>query len=112
MTTYPRFDGTQSCVDAPAPAARAFVGAVGADPAPALRLCGTCPFLDICRTYAVATDVYGVWGGTTEDDRDRIRALSAAPAPVSISGELDALVLGLRAIPEDLTDRSLEVAAS
>lgn len=112
MTTYPRFDGTQSCVNAAAPAARAFVGAVGADPTPALRLCVTCPFLDTCRTYALATDVYGVWGGTTEEDRDRVRAQRAAPAPVSISGELDMLVLALRAVEEDVTDCRLDVAAS
>jgi len=107
MTTYPRFDGTQSCVDAPTPAARAFVGAVGADPAPAQRICAGCSFLQGCREYALATDVYGVWGGTTEPDREQIRVQHEAPAPSSISGELDALVLSLRAVAGDREDTAV-----
>lgn len=112
MISYPRFDGTQACLDATALSARAFAGTAGADPAPAQRICAGCPFLSVCREYALGTEVYGVWGGTTEADRDQLRAQSASPSPVSISSELDTLVLALRAAQENLPDRRLEVAAS
>lgn len=42
MYDYPNFDGTQAChgEDLTGPAARAFAGAAGADPADALLLSG------------------------------------------------------------------------
>lgn len=39
----------------------------------AQELCRTCPVLDTCRAFALAHDEpYGVWGGLTEDDRQRL----------------------------------------
>lgn len=39
----------------------------------ALAVCGTCPVLLQCRTYALqAREPYGVWGGLTETDRQDI----------------------------------------
>ncbi|MDN5798164.1 MAG: WhiB family transcriptional regulator [Intrasporangium sp.] len=112
MISYPRFDGTQACLDAPALSARAFAGTFGADPAPAKRICAGCSFLRACREYALATEVYGVWGGTTDADRDQLRAHSASPAPVSISSELDTPVLALHTAEEDVTECRRDVAAS
>ena len=69
MYDYPHFDGTQACHNPTPAAASAFSGTIGADPSPALALCSACPFVDECRDWALTHDVYGVWGGTTEDDR-------------------------------------------
>jgi hypothetical protein len=93
---YPHFDGTQAC-RRPTPAeARAFAGAVGADPEPALALCGSCGFLQECRSYALGHDVYGVWGGTTDEDRAAIRDRENLPEPACIADELDDVVRAVR----------------
>ncbi len=96
MYEYPPFDGTQSCRNPPPATGRAFVGAIGADPAPALALCDTCGFITTCRTYALTYEVFGVWGGTTDVDRDRIRVHEHLPAPISITDQLDELVATYR----------------
>lgn len=36
-------------------------------------LCRTCPIQLACRTYAVGTDVEGIWGGTNEKERKEIQ---------------------------------------
>ena len=36
-------------------------------------LCRTCPIQLACLTYAVGTDVEGVWGGTNEKERKEIQ---------------------------------------
>ena len=41
-------------------------------PAAAQLLCMTCPAFDACFTYGL-TQRHGVWGGTSEAERDRIR---------------------------------------
>lgn len=38
-----------------------------------MRVCEGCPFRDPCREWAVATGEHGVWGGTSQNDRKRIR---------------------------------------
>lgn len=49
-----------------------------AEEAEALRICSTCPVLDECLDYALeAGETYGVWGGTTEKQRRRLRRRSA-----------------------------------
>lgn len=40
---------------------------------PAKRVCRSCPVRDGCLQYALRTGVSGVWGGTTDDERRRIR---------------------------------------
>ena len=41
---------------------------------PAKNLCATCPVVAPCLDHALADpSLQGVWGGTTEADRDRIR---------------------------------------
>ena len=46
----------------------------GQSGAAAKRICRTCPVVDECFEWAVANDVrYGVWGGTSESERRRMR---------------------------------------
>ncbi len=40
----------------------------------AKRICAACPVITACRQYAVANNLqHGVWGGTTERERRRLR---------------------------------------
>src|SRR4051812_21688137 len=40
----------------------------------ALEFCAACPVLEACRTHALALpETYGVWGGTTEANRNAVR---------------------------------------
>lgn len=45
----------------------------GGDPEPAKRICDRCPARQPCLDWALAHDVTGVWGGTTEAERIRAR---------------------------------------
>ncbi|HTY70798.1 MAG TPA: WhiB family transcriptional regulator [Actinomycetes bacterium] len=39
----------------------------------AKAVCARCPVIDACRTHALAVrEPYGVWGGMTEDERERL----------------------------------------
>lgn len=81
---YPRYDGTQLCLDI---GADAFVipGDQHEENAALKRVCGPCPFLEPCREFAVSYDVMGVWGGTTYAERRRIREkLKIRPIPVAL----------------------------
>ena len=40
----------------------------------AIEACGRCSMQDACREYALKVPVYGIWGGTTEGERRKIRA--------------------------------------
>ena len=45
----------------------------------AKRVCASCPVAGPCLEYALATNQeYGVWGGTTEDERRSLRRQTAA----------------------------------
>ena len=39
----------------------------------ALRMCRSCPVQPQCLEYAIETDAKGVWGGTTEAQREVYR---------------------------------------
>lgn len=39
----------------------------------AKRLCKTCPLMIKCRDYALQNSVYGIWGGTTDRERETMR---------------------------------------
>jgi hypothetical protein len=53
----------------------------GESTAPAKALCATCPVTEPCRQYAIAhTDVYGVWGGTSTQQRSVLRSSESEPA--------------------------------
>lgn len=39
----------------------------------AKRMCRGCPLISACLDYALTHPVYGVWGGTSQIDRSRLR---------------------------------------
>jgi WhiB family transcriptional regulator, redox-sensing transcriptional regulator len=46
---------------------------------PAKNVCAECPVVDPCLDFALADPgLQGVWGGTTEADRDRLRERNAS----------------------------------
>ena len=54
---------------------------VNADVAPALAVCASCPVREECLEFALTTrQDDGVWGGTTEAERKRIRRRRSKPA--------------------------------
>jgi hypothetical protein len=68
----PYFDGSQACKANP----EGWFPPRGDNRATrvAKRACGHCPFARPCLDYALADpQLYGVWGGTTYDDRKEIR---------------------------------------
>lgn len=42
----------------------------------ALQVCASCPVLQMCRRYAQTWDDQGVWGGSTDDDREGRRLIT------------------------------------
>lgn len=52
----------------------------GESPRQAKEICFGCPVRLECLEYALQTDVTGVWGGTTERQRGRLRAQNAQAA--------------------------------
>lgn len=50
--------------------------------ASAVATCNGCRVRSSCRAAALLNDEAGVWGGTTEADRDRMRAALSAGATV------------------------------
>ena len=56
-----------------------------ADYGPALAICATCPVVEPCRA-AGTHEQYGVWGGTTSQQRrGRPQPISASPTPTQIT---------------------------
>ena len=54
-------------------------GAAVDEIAAAKAVCATCPVQSQCLRFALATgQAYGIWGGTTEDERVMIRRLQRA----------------------------------
>ncbi len=75
----------------------------------AVRICGGCPFRQPCLAFALKHDErFGVWGGSTEADRERFarkrRGLStverAAPAPSGVRRSRSATVERTLAVAE------------
>lgn len=51
----------------------------------AIKVCGDCMFKEPCLQYAIENDVSGIWGGTTYQERKRIRKnLSIKAKPISM----------------------------
>lgn len=93
MTSYPRFDGTQTCAAEPT----LFISPAGSDSgARGAALCASCRFLKHCRSYALTHDVRGIWGGLTDEDCRASRVRDHLPEPRSITDELDDLVISWR----------------
>ncbi|MGH3727115.1 MAG: WhiB family transcriptional regulator [Mycobacterium sp.] len=56
----------------------------------AKQMCRSCPVLNQCRTHALATaEPYGVWGGLSEADRDRLLRRNAAPGAAGTRTRLE-----------------------
>lgn len=36
------------------------------------KFCTDCPVISQCKIYAIAHNVYGIWGGTSKAERDRL----------------------------------------
>jgi WhiB family redox-sensing transcriptional regulator len=51
-----------------------FFPAIGESTRPAKLICAGCSVRDACVSYAVANREQGVWGGTSDRERSRIRA--------------------------------------
>lgn len=51
----------------------------GADARPARLLCTACPVSNPCLLWAIHNDEKGIWGGTSERDRDKIKRYLARP---------------------------------
>jgi len=74
--TAPLFDGTQVCAQVDP---ELWFPEKGGSNRAAKALCGVCEFLNPCRRYAltaraVGVPVSGIWGGTSERDRARVRS--------------------------------------
>ena len=55
-----------------------FAGTEGGDTDLARRICAGCPVKEDCLDWALTVGVpYGVWGGTTEQERRRLARRSA-----------------------------------
>ena len=50
--------------------------------AAAVEVCNACPVRSSCRAVALTRDEHGVWGGTAEADRTRMRTALTDGAPV------------------------------
>lgn len=55
-----------------------FHPAPGESPKDAKRVCQGCPVREKCLDVALQHDWYGVWGGTTQMERRRLRRQAAA----------------------------------
>lgn len=44
----------------------------------AKAICATCPVRSECFDYALRNNEHGIWGGTTEQEREQIRRLTGA----------------------------------
>jgi len=78
----PQFDGTQACADEdpdtffPAPSDRWGIQ-------DAKNICASCEFIDPCFAYAVKEpSLQGIWGGTTQRQRESFRGRARRQASV------------------------------
>ncbi len=61
----------------------------------AKEACQSCPFRRPCLAYALAYDVQGVWGATSERERDQIRQEHGIRAQVITLNQNDLLREGI-----------------
>jgi WhiB family redox-sensing transcriptional regulator len=57
-----------------------FYPGAGQDQAHAKAICARCPVQEECLDYAVEHEPHGIWGGASQRERRRIRALRAKMA--------------------------------
>lgn len=82
----PPFDGTQACLNADPELF--FPEGHGRPPAKqidaAKAVCASCPLQEKCLQWALRVNEWGIWGGTTGDERDRMRD-SAGIVPITLT---------------------------
>ena len=67
---YPYFDGTQACNNVDT---EIFFPEDPSAKTEAVELCSQCNSSDKCLEYALHNDVQGIWAGTNEYERKKIR---------------------------------------
>jgi WhiB family redox-sensing transcriptional regulator len=66
----------------------------GEDIAPALMYCAACPVAGDCLEYALAHgEIFGIWGGTSERERRRIRRARVGAQRVTTCGDCGAVIV-------------------
>lgn len=81
---YPSFDGTQACADKSVELFFAPNSEDDEKPKPAnyreaKRICSTCSWQVPCLQWALQDpSLHGVWGGTSERDRSRLRGMAVS----------------------------------
>lgn len=70
---YPDFDGSQKCAEIGTTIFFPEGSGYTEEHRQAQALCTGCPFLDPCGEYALSWKVDGIWAGTTETERKKIR---------------------------------------
>lgn len=70
MPQRPAWQARAICHDEPV---ETFFPASGSIPAETLAMCLRCPVVVECREHAIEHHERGIWGGTTEKERERMR---------------------------------------
>lgn len=68
----------------------------------AKRICADCPVQSSCRTYAVSAEEFGVWGGTTPAERNRIRGRKFVSRDLRIASQRAARMLAAGSTKEQV----------
>jgi WhiB family redox-sensing transcriptional regulator len=97
MATAPYFDNTQLCAQTDP---ELFFPEVKGKKNPdyletvkkAKAICGHCHFKDPCLEYALKHDIVGIWGGTEQAERDKLRSKAGVAKPKSLSLLNDKLI--------------------
>lgn len=82
---YPRFTGEEPCAQVGHEwFFTAGDGTSYKDLPAVVAVCESCPMREPCLEYALNVNMRGIWGGTTEADRKRIRkARNIIPLPIT-----------------------------
>tara|TARA_Y100001949_G_scaffold112686_1_gene95426 strand:+ start:904 stop:1272 length:369 start_codon:yes stop_codon:yes gene_type:complete len=77
--------------------------------APIKLVCGACPVVKPCLEYAMkSSEKFGVWGGTSERERRRIRGMRARQIRQGIKLPLSRLMAMCGINPSSLKEADLE----
>ena len=77
-TNAPYFDGTQPCAETDPEIYFPEKGCNGSEVRLAINICKRCEFQAPCLEYALQEPQEGIWGGTTYQQRKRLRRLRRA----------------------------------
>jgi WhiB family redox-sensing transcriptional regulator len=45
------------------------------------KICKVCPHLEECAEWGIRNEIWGVWGGLTSNERNKIRKVRNLPSP-------------------------------